>query len=321
MQLSITQILILKCPSSCIVHKAFTVTFHIFNLDRHSHKIWLSIDKNSSGYLAPCNISKKYLGILEPSTSIKTDMSLIAFAPGIHVLTGIVIETQRLNTISSLTPNSGKLQSNTKRIQYESTQYIYIDISEEFHQKKLREKKQLELRQLEMQKKQNENEVDMEEVDMNIGDDEKEGIDDNEDEEDENVGIEQQMKHRGSMELNMNETMNFDEEENEEQKGTDDQDKEKLISEMKPIGHHQKSEDQILKEMIQEEQTEIQSMTPLESTDHADFDKNEEQNEEEIQDQNVNDDVLDVPPLEIQQQEEEKQSHNDAETQQENTTV
>ena len=246
-------------------------------------------------------------------------MSLIAFAPGIHVLTGIVIETQRLNTISSLTQNNGKLQTNTKRIQYESTQYIYIDISEEFHQKKLREKKQLELRQLEMQKKQNENEEDMQEVDTSIGDDEKEGID--EDEAD--VGIEQQIKHRGSMELNMNETMNFDEEEekDEEQKVTDDQDKEKLISEMKPIGHHQKSEDQILKEMIQEEQTEIQSMTPLESTEHADFDKNEEQTEEQIQDQNVSDDGLDVPPLEIQQQEEEKQSPNDAETQQENTTV
>ncbi len=30
---------------------------------------------------------------------MKTDMTLIAFAPGIHVLTRIVITTQKLNTI------------------------------------------------------------------------------------------------------------------------------------------------------------------------------------------------------------------------------
>merc|ERR1712176_1024272 len=148
------EILILKCPSQSIVHEPFTVTFHIFNLDRHSHKLWLSIDKDASGYLAPCGISKKYLGILEPSTSIKTDMQMIAFAPGIHVLTGIVIKSQRLNTITALSPKStkGNDKDNTKDIKYESTQYIYIDISEEFHQKKMREKRELELKQMEMQK-------------------------------------------------------------------------------------------------------------------------------------------------------------------------
>merc|ERR1711933_464228 len=110
-------------------------------MGRHSHKIWLSIDKNTSGYLLPCNVSKKYLGVLETSSSIKTDMTLIAFAPGIHVLTGIVIQTQRLYPQQINEKQETKI---TKTIHYESTQYIYIDIDEKFHKKKIKEKEERE---------------------------------------------------------------------------------------------------------------------------------------------------------------------------------
>jgi len=149
------EILVLKCPSSSVVHKPFTVTFHIFNLDRFAQRVWLSIDRNRSGYLLPCNISRRNLGVLETSSSMKTDMTLIGFAAGIHVLTGIVIETQRA---------SGSDNVERKMMHYESSQYIYIDIDEQFHRQKLKEKAERELvlrREMEKHKNLNLEEVEV----------------------------------------------------------------------------------------------------------------------------------------------------------------
>lgn len=161
------EILILKCPSNCIVHNKFNVTFHIFNLDRYSHKIWLSIDKNTSGYLLPYGVSKKYLGTLETSSSIKTDMTLIAFAPGIHVLTGIVITTQPIQSSINMSHSN---KNTTKHIHYESTQYIYIDIDEEFHKKKLKEKEERQKKLMILNKSKEDEAKVNDVVDINLDD-------------------------------------------------------------------------------------------------------------------------------------------------------
>eukprot|EP00485_Elphidium_margaritaceum_P015115 CAMPEP_0202731374 /NCGR_PEP_ID=MMETSP1385-20130828/187116_1 /ASSEMBLY_ACC=CAM_ASM_000861 /TAXON_ID=933848 /ORGANISM="Elphidium margaritaceum" /LENGTH=795 /DNA_ID=CAMNT_0049397671 /DNA_START=23 /DNA_END=2411 /DNA_ORIENTATION=+ len=165
------EILILKCPSSSMVHCAFTVTFHIFNLDRCAREIWLRIDKNTSGYLLPCNLSRKYLGVVDTSSSIKTGMTLIALVPGIHVLTGIVIETRAVSKFTGSSSSSAVSSSlPIKSVHYE---IYFIDIDEKFHARKMKERQEKErwfLQQQQQQQQQDENGGEAEGVQQQIAD-------------------------------------------------------------------------------------------------------------------------------------------------------
>jgi len=119
------EILIVRCPSSVMVHSVFSVTLHIFNLDRVAHSVWLSMSRSASGYLLGVNVTRRFLGVLETSSSLKTEVQMVGLAAGIHALSGIVIETQTQSL-------SGRV---TRRMQYESSQFVYIDIPDDFGRK------------------------------------------------------------------------------------------------------------------------------------------------------------------------------------------
>ena len=60
----------------------------------------------------PVNLSKKYLGVLEPHTSVQSDMTLVAFSPGMHLLTGIVLISEKCDDSGGREyNNSGKQKS------------------------------------------------------------------------------------------------------------------------------------------------------------------------------------------------------------------
>eukprot|EP01084_Bolivina_argentea_P030478 56463_1 len=173
----------------------------------------------------------------------------------------------------------------------------------------------------------------IQEVDLNDEDDTKDVIqvdnemeeDDEEEEEEVDEIVQSQMGHRGSMELKIDQEANPLEQEFKIEPSPKHKPMIPPSSDLKPIGH-QKSEQEIMAEVQQEQKQQISSLRPLKSAesmledteDTEDTDEVKEENEEEIDGNKVDDeegeDEVSQSPLEIEnevEEEEEEEKEND----------